>query len=230
MDPSQLFEFRRISKDDPRLEEIFRLRYKVYVEEWGFERPEDHQGGIEMDEFDPHSIHMVALLRETQQLIGTIRLILASDLGFPIEQHCTLTTDMSGIPRQSIGEISRLAVSKEFRKRVEDRLIYDQGETADELLKAPPDERRRNEYAIITGLYTALYRESLYVGLTHWYCVMAKGLSTLLKRFRIDFTAIGPRVNYHGLRTPYIGRIEQIASTVTSQCPEFFRSNPSASY
>ena len=33
--------------------EIFKLRYDVYVSEFGFERKEDHPSGLEEDVYDP---------------------------------------------------------------------------------------------------------------------------------------------------------------------------------
>ena len=34
------------------LSDINRLRFQVYVNEWGFEKPEDHPGGVEQDDYD----------------------------------------------------------------------------------------------------------------------------------------------------------------------------------
>jgi putative hemolysin len=56
---------------------VYRLRYKVYVEEFGFEKAEDHLEGYEIDEYDSDSIHFAAL-NENQEVIGTLRMILNS--------------------------------------------------------------------------------------------------------------------------------------------------------
>ena len=53
---SSLFEYQKLPQGDPLQIEVFKLRYKVYAEEWGFERKEDHPGEIEMDEYDDHSL------------------------------------------------------------------------------------------------------------------------------------------------------------------------------
>ena len=230
MSAFDFFEFRKISRNDPLISEVYKLRYKVYCDEWGFEKPEDHPGGIEKDDFDQYSVHMVALTKDRKELIGTMRLILASELGFPLEGHCKITTDLSAIPRERIGEISRLAISKDYRKRAGDRLIYDRGESEEHAFKrSDTAEKRLCEYAIISGLYTCMYKESVSLGLTHWFAVMAKGLSILLNRLSVTFTPIGPEVYYHGVRTPYIGQIDEIVSTVTRENPEFFRSYLSGS-
>jgi len=218
------FGFRRISRNDPLMEEVYKLRYKVYVEEWGFEKPEDHPKGVEIDPYDPHSFHLIAVDNKSDEVIGTMRVILTSPLGFPIQHHCTLTADCSGFDEQRLGEISRLAVSKEYRRRAGDRLIYDNGESAAAPVDKAMQERRKNEFAIITGLYTCMYKESLAIGLQHWYAVMAKGLSILLSRMGVTFTPIGPEVDYHGKRTPYIGAIDEIAKKVSVENARFFDS------
>ena len=97
--------------DDSGLKEIYRLRYKVYVEECGFERPENHPDGIEIDEFDKNSIHFAAK-DNSKNIIGTVRLILNSQIGFPIEEHCKLNINKDELPRNHLAEISRLAISK----------------------------------------------------------------------------------------------------------------------
>ncbi len=220
------FFFRKIPKDDPVIYDVYRLRYKVYCEEWGFEKPEDHPGKLETDEYDQHSIHLGAFSQEDGNLIGTIRLILNSELGFPIDRHCTFDTDISSLDRNRIAEISRLAVSKEYRKRAVDKLIYNNGEPDPLQRKESRDiqEKRKQEFFIIMGLYICMYMESSKIGLTHWFAVMANGLSILLKRMKIQFTPIGPEVEYHGRRIPYIGAIDDIVSRVAAEQPEAFQS------
>jgi N-acyl amino acid synthase of PEP-CTERM/exosortase system len=45
--------------DDDKLRTVYRLRYKVYCEEWGFERPEDYPDGLETDIFDKRSVSTI---------------------------------------------------------------------------------------------------------------------------------------------------------------------------
>ena len=73
--------------DDDVLKDTFRMRYEVYVDEFGFEDEADHPDGLETDEYEKESIHF-ACLNETDSVVGTIRLVLHSDKGFPIE-HAT---------------------------------------------------------------------------------------------------------------------------------------------
>ena len=109
---------------DNILNDIFGLRYQVYVNEWGFEASHDHPEGLEYDDFDEHSVHIYARSDDGSHVIGTIRMILNSPLGFPIERHFDIQGIPLGIDRNSVAEISRLAVSKEFRRRAIDRKIF----------------------------------------------------------------------------------------------------------
>jgi N-acyl-L-homoserine lactone synthetase len=233
--------------DEKELREIYRLRYKVYCEEWGFERPEDHPDGLEKDVYDKSAVHFAAK-DSTQKIVGTIRLILNSSEGFPIEKYCQLDINKDELPRESLAEISRLAISKEYRRRAEDRYIYGPDEERriigtfehpHKLYHAyrriedkykygsfhpinKPFHDRRKKYEPVTSLYKAIYHESKKRGLTHWYAVMTKGLFLLLKRFGFNFQPIGEPVDYHGIRTPYLGEIKKIEQEVLNTNPELY--------
>lgn len=201
-----MFEFRKADNDTNIMEDIYRLRYKVYCDEWGFEAPGDHPRGIETDEYDEHSVHFAAFREDDGRLIGTVRLIQSSELGLPMLKHCALDIDTSAFKNTIVGEISRLAISKELRRRGPDKALYDDGirELEEDNIPLSIKERRKNENAIVLGLYRCLYKESLEKGITHWYAVMARGLYLLLKKISIIPCQIGPEVHYHGLRAPYI--------------------------
>jgi N-acyl amino acid synthase of PEP-CTERM/exosortase system len=213
------FNFTKVT-EQAELRKVFELRYRSYCEEWGFEKPEDHPEGIEYDEYDKHSVHFAAT-RNSDHLIGTIRLILNDEKGFPIEKHCKIDEDLSRLDRNKLAEISRLAISKEYLRRAEDRIIFNGNrEHQPEFRQIPSERRKRQE--IVCGLYRCVYTESKRRGLTHWYAVMGKGLYLLLKRFSITFVPIGPEVNYHGLRTPYVSSIEDIEREVSLKNPELY--------
>ena len=209
----------KIVLEGPELEETFRLRYKVYCEERAFERKEDHPDGLEVDKYDVHAVHF-ASYNMRGQMVGTVRIILHSEEGFPIEKYCELYEDRPVCDRARVGEISRLALSKDVRRRAEDSYIYDGvGKEPVEFLSPSEDRRRRHE--IVVSMYKLIYIESKKTGLTHWYTVMSKGLHMLLTRLGIVFRPVGPEQYYHGLRTPYIGEIKEIEETVKRINPAF---------
>jgi len=51
---------------------------------------------------------------------------------------------------------------------------------------------------------------------------MTKGLYILLSRLGINFQQIGDPVDYHGIRTPYLGDIRKIEQEVASKNPELY--------
>lgn len=203
-----IFDFRRITRNDSYYEKIFRLRFQVYVHEWGFERAEDHPDGIEIDEFDKQGqcLYVGAILKETGELLGTARVIMLPKAAesFPVEDHY--------LGRNLFGEISRLAVTKQFNRRIDDLLNVVKLGNISELPEATPArvEQRNIENDIVFGLYRAICVESKKEGLEYWYAAMARGLYLLLKRRGVNFTPLGPEKDYHGLRRAYVGYIPDV--------------------
>ncbi len=109
------FKFVIASSEEDK-EKVYRLRYRTYVEEFGFEKPEDHPGGLETDEYDPYSVHF-AVFNGSDDIVGTIRLILHSEQGFPVEQVANPSFVGKKPNSRNIAEISRFAVSDGSRRR-----------------------------------------------------------------------------------------------------------------
>ncbi len=219
----EFFEFIKVPQGSSLLDEVYRLRYKVYVEEWGFEKMEDHPGGIEKDEYDAHSVHFVVKRKNQSGIIGTIRMICCSDKGFPIEKHCKIEADLSAFDWNRFGEISRLAVSKDYRKRATDSVYFDGKIVAEDAIDGMFAGNRKMSNDIVLGLYKCIYKESLERGNQCILAVMARGLYLLLKRVGILFEPIGPPVNYHGQRTPYIGKINTMLQELTRRNPDLYK-------
>ena len=224
-----LFNYKVIDgrrENTPDLSSVGRLRYQVYVKEWGFEKAEDHPGGLEQDEYDQHSIHLYACTKHSEDVVGAARLILGSERSLPIENHFCINQLPSGIRREQTAEISRLAISKEFRCRVIERLFssVEQGDGKQRhLLKENiRDFRRRCEHQLVRGLYISLYRECKNRGLTHLFTIMSKGLHTILKRWGIVFKQVGQARDYHGIRAPYLISIKDIERSLLRNNPTLF--------
>jgi len=235
--------------DEKELKALFRLRYKVYCTEWGFEKPEDHPDGIETDIYDQHSVHF-ALKDETERIIGAVRLILDSPEGFPLEKHCELDIDKEALPRNTLAEVSRLAISKDFRRRKEDKFIYGPDEerriignvsypqnysskfyhrrfndkNRDPYVaprQSPSHNDRRSRHELVVRIYQAIYHECKRRPLTHLYAVMGKGLLNLFRRIGMNFfKPIGDPVDYHGIRTPFLGEIARLEEEDFESSPQ----------
>jgi N-acyl amino acid synthase of PEP-CTERM/exosortase system len=203
-----MFTFRR-AETRADLECIHRLRYQVYVVERGFEQPEDHPGGLEKDEFDAHASHFVCEASDGA-VVGTIRLILPSGRPFPMERHCEIREPVPDDLLDHVGEISRLAISKSYRRRKGDT-IY--GLTDDDAGDTQYLDRRQFP-VLCLGLLRAGYQESLRHGITFIYAAMEPNLHRLLCAQGIQFLPVGPEVDYHGRRTPHLLRLEELERTL----------------
>jgi len=216
-------------QDKDVLEDTFRMRHEVYVEEFGFEKKEDHPSGLETDDYENDSIHF-ACLNENDSVVGTIRLVLDSDKGFPIE-HAVKTTFVGDRPdRSKIGEISRLTVSKDLRRRKEDGMYgiesylkKKEGGVLPDDGSIPEEMQGRKNPIIVLGLYQVMYHESRRRGITHWYMITDKKLFYALKKYGFLFHQIGDPVEYHGERTPYLGIIEEIEKTLMKDNPDMLK-------
>jgi N-acyl amino acid synthase of PEP-CTERM/exosortase system len=221
------FHFLKVDSEDLR-KETYRLRYEIYVKEFGFENPEDHPGGIETDEYEPYSIHFAAL--KNDEVIGTIRLVLYSEKGFPIEHAVRLKRNGASPPPDRIGEISRLAISHRFRRRsgdgpygVESYLVESEGGILPESGPPPEVMNKRKNPVIVMGLYQAMYHEAKKKGLLQWYMITEEKIFKSLKKFGFMFRQVGEPVEYHGLRIPYLGDIPEIERRLIKENPLLLR-------
>ena len=239
----------RIS-DEKELTEVYRLRYKVYCREWGFEKPGKYPDGIVTDIYDNNALHF-AVKDYSQKIVGAISLILNSSEGFPTERYCELNINLDNLPGDSTAEIAWLVIHRDYRRRAEDKYIYGPDEDrrsignfdfssgysnnrtffrrSDDKYRYRGARRtnesygeRRRRHEVVIGLYKAIYQESKRRGLTHWYAVMTKGIATLLNKLGFDFQAIGDPVDYHGIRTPYLGEIKNTEQEMSSKNPQLY--------
>jgi N-acyl amino acid synthase of PEP-CTERM/exosortase system len=60
------------------------------------------------------------------------------------------------------------------------------------------------------GLFLSLVRLSAINDITHWVAVMEPSLLRLLARFGIKFTPIGGLLEYHGMRQPCFGSVDDV--------------------
>jgi N-acyl amino acid synthase of PEP-CTERM/exosortase system len=188
--------------------EAFRLRYQVYCKEHSFEDPTDNQDGLERDQLDEHALHTLLVHRPSETYVGTVRLILpdAEEKGFefPIRsvcEHSLLRENNENLPRNYTAEISRFAVSKNFRRRDGDRQTTVGGYSDEE------DPRRMIPH-ISLGLMQAIVDMARRGGVTHLCAMMEPALLRMLSRLGIHFNNLGPRVEYHGTRQPCYSNLD----------------------
>lgn len=213
----RLGEFTFLATEDRGLlEAIHRLRYRIYVEEYGFEKPEDHPGGLEHDRFDPHAVSIAALDRRGN-LVGTARLI--HHCPFPLPAFDLAAPEWRERHRSDphLVESSRFAMSRDFRlsaldfKREMAFFRRNLGPLSlDRPAPAPASGDLSARVLIFLGLSHATIASARALGAS-WHLMAAeRSLWVLLKRNGMRFEPIGPEVEYHGRRTPYAGPNEEM--------------------
>lgn len=192
---------------------IHKLRYQIYVEEFGFERKEDHPNGIETDIYDPYSVHFAAINNDTGEVIATMRVIMNSEVGLPV----TNVEEVSFVgPREildKIVEVSRFAVDARYRRRQEDILfsgVSVEKSKFDRRTAARETEDRRKRPVVVYGLFRLLYQTTKRLGFTHWSMISEKHLFKALTSMGFIFYPIGREGYYHGIRTPYLAFVDEM--------------------
>ncbi len=218
------FRFCRADPDSLVMEKIYHLRYQIYCIERGFECSTDYPQKLETDQYDKFSAHFYVIAVKSKTIIGTIRIILNSPLGFPVEHFFDLDKNLKyNGDLNRIGEISRLAVSRDLRRAEITRLLGTLPEMDSKSFKEVQEIRREMEEYIVAGLYRCIYRQSLELGLTHWYAVMVESLCNLLRRWGLSWVQVGREVDYHGLRSPYLAEIAQVEKSIISENPQLLQ-------
>lgn len=224
------FELVHADTDELR-HQVYMLRYQVYVLETGFEHDSDcvlgydtegHLVRLEEDAFDTRSDHYLLRHLRTGVYAATARLILPDpqdcQAPYPMEQHCALDKPVTDPRiRERLGEISRFAVSKVFKRRIgEMGTLSGVGPNIE--LYFEEDERRVLPH-ISLGLFAAVMRMVHDHGITHCYAVMEPALLRLLGRFGVIFNRIGPNVDYHGIRVPCLATVEEALPNIHKVSP-----------
>ncbi len=190
--------------DTPALvEQAYRLRHQVYCLERGYE---PSVNDLETDAYDRHARHVVLCLRGCGTVIGTVRIILPQarqpTSSFPMQGVCdraALSAVLSAVPLSSAVEVSRFAVSKERRN-------------------ISPAAASLSRLALVRGLVQL----SQQAGVTHWCAVMERTLLRLLRSSGIHFEAVGPLVEYHGLRQPAFCELAGMLDRMKAEQPEIW--------
>ena len=189
-------EFEVIEASTPALrEDAFRLRYDVYCLERGFEAS---NSGLETDEFDKHSRHILLRGRGDGVVLGTARIVTAASqadsVSFPMQQVCDLAL-CPDLPVATTGEISRFAISKQRRLT-----------------------RSASQFMRL-GLVRGLVQASREAGVTHWCAVMEPSLLRLLRATGIHFQEVGPLVEFHGIRQPAVAELDLLLARMSREAP-----------
>jgi len=213
----------RFAGDKKLREAAYKIRYGVYSTELGWEPQNNDE--METDECDKYAYHCILEHRRTGDFAGCIRLVIPPPnnphLPLPFEENCLAsarenTVDTTKLPRGGFGEISRLAVLEDFRRRDKEKnMPFVLKEVDMETIYSV--EERRNFPNIAMGLYlSGLAMASIFkhVGIV---VMMEPRLNRRLIRFGLPFEQIGDEMDYHGSRAMFYLRQESFYSELNEE-------------
>ena len=190
--------------DEARINDVFFIRHDVYARELGFEPVREDQR--ETDKYDYRSLHCLVRSVDGARLAGCARVVM-TDPGdpaapLPFEVTCRNTLDRSIIdpakqPRGSIGEVSRLAVMSEFRRR--------KGEQQSEALISDQDfgDNGQPRFPYIpVSLYIGALAMAKRQGIEILFTLTEPRLAEHFGKLGVSIIPIGGPVEHRGQRIP----------------------------
>lgn len=195
------------------LEEVYRLRYRVYCLENKFLDLTNYPDRMEKDEYDHHSAHILLKHRPSGRFIGTARMVFQDRLNpfkvFPVEKYLQVDTnlmDINKLPRQTIAEVSRFAVLRQFSRR-----SLDQNNKRDRLNNKDESILDRRRFPnVFLALAVGVFHMSAARDVKYWVSAMNPVLNRLLGYYGLGLHPIGPLIDYHGMRRPYFVKLNKV--------------------
>ena len=188
-----------------QMEAIWRIRYRVYCEEFGYEAADSFPDKLEADEFDRYSAHCLITHNLSKLPAACVRLVMVDESNLmPMEHFCSQALDQEFMAayahqRPSICEFSRLAVDGAFRRRA-----GEQASRFGEISSLDITQREQRTFSLIAvSTFTAAFALSDVLGRTNVFAMMEPFLPRLLRRSGIVVSQVGSEIDYHGMRAPY---------------------------
>jgi N-acyl amino acid synthase of PEP-CTERM/exosortase system len=173
----------------PESREIhFKLRYKVFCLEKGFEDAgKFNSEKMEKDEYDSQAIHFLVRERVRNRWIGAARLVIDKVSALPINKAADI--DFPGVDHDpTVAEFSRLLVLDNFRQV---RL------------------KTASEPEILLGLIRAVRDYCLQRDIKNILFLCRRSIRRILGNAGIDMLQIGSPCIHRGVRAPYIVDLEE---------------------
>ena len=202
----------------------YALRCRVYCEERNFLSLSDYPEGVESDKYDDYSLHFGSFDAEGE-MVGSSRLVMRGRHEFPMFEHCTFFPEwrerIDAIPK--LVEISRLVVSRRYRRRANDGHygIQHPGEASAPAQAAHDD--RRQSFSVAISLFKGMYQAGKRLQMTHALAAMELTLLRLLQRYHFPFEKIGPECDYFGPVTPFILDVAKTEQHLAAECPDLLQ-------
>ncbi|ARO86988.1 N-acyl amino acid synthase, PEP-CTERM/exosortase system-associated [Nitrosospira lacus] len=185
-------------------DEVYRIRHQVYCEDLEFEPV--RSDGLETDEHDPYSLHLLMRSVKTGEFVGCTRIVRPrpEDPHYPLpfEKTCATTLDKSivdsaKLSRRDIAEVSRLAVIAGYRRR--------KGESNTAVGISGEDFGTPNQPRfpfIPIGLYLATTELARLNEIDTVFVLTEERLASHFSKLGFNLQYIGSPIEHHGKRIP----------------------------
>ena len=163
----------------------YRLRYRVYCLERGYEDPQAHPNASERDRYDDAAAHFLVRAVESREWLAGLRLITVPFESLPMIRVCEIyKEELPDFKKGKVAEVSRLcALTPKATLNV---------------------SSETNTSWLSMGLIRAARSYALQHNIRYFAFFITDPLARLLRRVGIEFTPVGPVSNYRGERRPYL--------------------------
>jgi N-acyl amino acid synthase of PEP-CTERM/exosortase system len=210
--------------DETMKEDVGRIRYRVYCEEFGYEDKSAFPSGIELDDFDHQSQHCLVIHKASATPAGCVRVVRGNGNNLlPFEKFCSDSLDkdffeQNQMPRESMSEVSRLAVDGLFRRRAGEQATRYGGVHISDLSQ----QEQRTFPLIAVSCFLAATALTDLMDCNNAFAMMEPFLPRMLARSGIHFTKVGQDIDYHGLRAPYFVTTQAAVDNMAPELRELY--------
>jgi N-acyl amino acid synthase of PEP-CTERM/exosortase system len=148
---------------------------------------------IETDQYDQYSRHFMSYHKVSGNPAASVRVIFPSPVGLNVTPRYLIDRPLPypDAREDNIGEISRMAIAPQFRRRQEDRNKPFQGDPESEMSRLP-DNHRHHQPELVLGMYREIYLLCKQNGINYCMAAMENRFSRLLKTLGFPWVSVGP--------------------------------------
>lgn len=179
-------------------ERYLEFRYEIFCSEFHRVVPTEcalSSNGLPMetDQYDAYSRHFLSTHKVTGRPAASVRVILPSPIGLNVTPRYIIDRPLpyAEATDNNTGEISRMAIAPQFRRRQEDRNKPFQGDPESEMSRLP-DNHRRHQPELVLGMYREIYLVCKQLGIDYCMAAMENRFSRLLKTLGFPWVTVGP--------------------------------------
>ena len=192
------FHVEEVVRGTHAYEHYLEFRYEVFCKELHRIAPpscplSSTGSPMETDQYDQYSRHFMSYHKGSGNPAASVRVIFPSPVGLNVTPRYLIDRPLPYLDARddNIGEISRMAIAPQFRRRQEDRNKPFQGDPESEMSRLP-DSHRHHQPELVLGMYREIYLVCKQNGIDYCMAAMETRFSRLLKTLGFPWVSVGP--------------------------------------